>query len=421
MQKTFQTEREDMLKVTHSGAYEAREQAKTLQEWFATGAATKKIREGLGVFSLSRKRNGPVMLEATLRAHFSNDEAMFDKDLEGTANIWCTDMGLNIKCSIPDFNVANEDNITGVIDGATSRLIKIQGTTAYMLIDKNTSYSAKPYESTTSIQNMEKMSASEVVNAINTAVSEATQELEAQINDDLKEYRDGTFKYFPPDQERGRGRNINPMVVITTMDNAVDELGSIMVGLESLSDDAHKMYNGKDLFGGDYELDFNKAISLARKASDILSNIKSGELDASDPAQRKTLEQIMADSTMLSEHLSGLWNELASGEQRCQSFFGSGKKLKPVNLAFSPSDFEPDSCEDTAYDIEEEGLKSFNTLKPCVKSFVNVLNALGSEYEPLISEINEILDKTPEISSNGTEAVIYQVKYQKLDYINITE
>lgn len=411
-----------MLKVTHSGAYEAREQAKTLQEWFATGAATKKIREGLGVFSLSRKRSGPVMLEATLQAQFKNDDALFDSVLDGTISVWCTDVGLNVKCSIPDFKVGNKEDITGVIDGWTTRSIKVQGETAYMLVVEDTSYAAKPYEEMKSIQNMEKLSASEVVNAINNAVSEAIQEIETQINEDLKEYRDGTFKYFPPDPERGRGRNINPMVVITTMDNAVDELGSIMVGLESLSDDAHKMYKGKDLFGGDYELDFDKALSFARKASDILSNIKSGELDASDPAQRKTLEQIMSDATRLSEHLSGLWNELVSGEQRCQSFFGSGKNLKPVNLAFSPSDFEPDSCEDTAYDIDEEGLKSFDMLKPCVKSFVNVLNALGSDYEPLIGEIDETLDKTPAISSDGTmKAVIYQVKYQKLAYINITE
>ena len=408
-----------MLKVNHSGAYEAREQAKTLQEWFATGAATKKIREGLSTFSLSRKRGGPVMLESTLQAQFKNDDALFDSNLDGTVSVWCTDVGLNVKCSIPDFKVGNKEDITGVIDGWTTRSIKIQGETAYMLVVKDTSWNAKSYEAETSIQNMEKMAASDVVAAIQKAVSDASKELEEKIQNDLKDYRDGTYKYIPLDPERRRDR-VNPMVVIVPVDRAVDELEAIAVGLESLSADAHKMYNGKDLFGGDYDLDFDKAISLAKKASGILNNIKSGELDASDPAQRKTLEQIMSDATTLSGHLSGLWNELTSGEQRCQSFFGTGQKLKPLSLAFSASDFEPDSCGETAYDIEEEGLKSFDMLKPCVKSFAKLLNHLESDYEPLIGEIEETLDNTTAVEPGSAQAaVIYQVKYQKLASITV--
>lgn len=407
-----------MLKVNHSGAYEAREQAKTLQEWFATGAATKKIREGLSTFSLSRKRGGPVMLEATLQAQFKNDDALFDSVLNGTVSVWCTDVGLNVKGSIPNFKVGNKEDITGVIDGWTTRSIKIQGETAYMLVVKDTSWNTESYEVETSIQNMEKMAASDVVAAIQKAVSDASKELEEKIQNDLKDYRDGTYKYIPLDPERRRGR-VNPMIVIVPVDRAVDELEAIVVGLESLSADAHKMYNGKDLFGVDYDLDFDKAIAMAKKASNILSNIKSGELDASDPAQRKTLEQIMSDATTLSGYLSGLWNELTTGEQRCQSFFGTGQKLKPLNLAFSVSDFEPDSCGETAYDIEE-GLKSFDMLKPCVKSFVKLLNHLESDYEPLIGEIEETLDNTTAAEPGSAQAaVIYQVKYQKLASINV--
>lgn len=410
-----------MLKVTHSGAYEAREQAKTLQEWFATGAATKKIREGLGVFSLSRKRNGPVMLEATLQAHFKNDDAMFDSVLDGKVSVWCTNTGLNVKGSIPDLKVGNRGDINDVIDGWTTSSVKIQGETAYMLVVKDMSWNSHSYEAETSIQNMEKMAASDVVAAIQKAVSDVLKELKEKVQNAMKGYRDGTYEYTPRDTERRNGR-VNPMVVIVPVDKAVDELEAIAIGLESLSADAHKMYKGKDLFGGDYDLDFDKAIAMAKKASGLLSNIKSGEVDASDPAQRKTLEQIVSDTTTLSGYLSGLWNELTSGEQSCKSFFGTGKKLKPLNLAFSASDFEPDSYGETAYDIEEEGLKSFDMLKPCVKSFVKLLNHLESDYETLIDEIEEALDETTAIEpGSDQDTITYQVKYQKLADINITE
>lgn len=410
-----------MLKVTHSGAYEAREQAKTLQEWFATGAATKKIREGLGVFSLSRKRNGPVMLEATLQAHFKNDDAMFDSVLDGKVSVWCTNTGLNVKGSIPDLKVGNRGDINDVIDGWTTSSVKIQGETAYMLVVKDMSWNSHSYEAETSIQNMEKMAASDVVAAIQKAVSDVLKELKEKVQNAMKGYRDGTYEYTPRDTERRNGR-VNPMVVIVPVDKAVDELEAIAIGLESLSADAHKMYKGKDLFGGDYDLDFDKAIAMAKKASGLLSNIKSGEVDASDPAQRKTLEQIVSDTTTLSGYLSGLWNELTSGEQSCESFFGTGKKLKPLNLAFSASDFEPDSYGETAYDIEEEGLKSFDMLKPCVKSFVKLLNHLESDYETLIDEIEEALDETTAIEpGSDQDTITYQVKYQKLADINITE
>lgn len=410
-----------MLKVTHSGAYEAREQAKTLQEWFSTGAATKKIREGLGVFSLSRKRNGPVMLEATLQAHFKNDDAMFDSVLDGKVSVWCTNTGLNVKGSIPDLKVGNRGDINDVIDGWTTSSVKIQGETAYMLVVKDMSWNSQSYEAETSIQNMEKMAASDVVAAIQKAVSDVLKELKEKVQNAMKGYRDGTYEYTPRDTERRNGR-VNPMVVIVPVDKAVDELEAIAIGLESLSADAHKMYKGKDLFGGDYDLDFDKAIAMAKKASGLLSNIKSGEVDASDPAQRKTLEQIVSDTTTLSGYLSGLWNELTSGEQSCESFFGTGKKLKPLNLAFSASDFEPDSYGETAYDIEEEGLKSFDMLKPCVKSFVKLLNHLESDYETLIDEIEEALDETTAIEpGSDQDTITYQVKYQKLADINITE
>lgn len=406
-----------MLKVTYSGAYEAREQAKTLQEWFATGAATKKIREGLSSFSLSRKRGGPVMLEATLQAQFKNDDAVFDSFLDGKVSVWCSDKGLYVQCSIPELRVGRKEDIPDAIDGWT-RPIKIQGETAYMLVTKHTSYNAQPYEAESSVQNMEKMTASDVVAAIQKAVSDASKKLEEQIQNAMKDYRDGTYKYLPRDSRSNE--RTNPMIIIDSVDRAVDELEAIVVGLESLSDDAHKLYNGKDLFGGDYDLDFNKAIAMAKKASGILNNIESGEMDASDHAQRKTLEQIVADVTPLSGHLSGLWNELTSGEQRCQSFFGTGPKLKPLSLAFSASDFIPDSFGETAYDIEEEGLKSFDMLKPCVKSFINLLNHLESDYEPLIGEIEETLEGTATDEPGSTQTpVIYQVKYQKLASISV--
>ena len=56
----------------------------------------------------------------------------------------------------------------------------------------------------------------------------------------------------------------------------------------------------------------------------------------------------------------------------------------------------------------------------CINAYGNFDSCINTS--DIIGEIDETLDKTPAISSDGTmKAVIYQVKYQKLASINITE
>lgn len=233
-----------------SRGYEAKaEPKKTLPEWLSSGTTTRKLREILPQdFQINKSRSAKFMMTCGLAALFHFDtKDLKDKYIPGTLNVYRTGNDMcYISVVINAFSLGRvtPSNVTDALE---------EGNTDDIFPDI---YEARFYGETIrvlkSMDSLEPMTVNECADYIDRYVSDVMKEAEEEIKKQMRKYPDYDFEYT---HDNSSTDGMVSFTMFPDCRNASDLLEGISVAARSACDEANKLYNGKDIFGGSYTLD----------------------------------------------------------------------------------------------------------------------------------------------------------------------
>lgn len=394
---------------------------KSLYEWLKSGATTRKLRELLPQdFKIERSRSAQFMMTAECVAWFQDDSKRNSMPrVNGAIHVYSTNSGMCfIRGRLDGIFIGRVDQ--GSMDEALSS--SFQGTSGQVHIEGDVVYPAirgdKWYRDNINIvHNLDEqamLSVSECAAYIDTQVGAMVDEMSAEVRKFMAEYKDFTFPYKP-----GTFSKINsPFKSLPNCSEALSDIQKIQVAVEAAKSEADRMYNGKDLFGGEYKIDINGVT----KPVDVLRTVLQGlDGEVHDVIKERPLfERYVQSTDKLCEALAGLWNGIVKLDKQLNNFIGSPSK-KEVSLTLSADDVE-DLIDDFDDDQLMDAVKGMNLMQECGRLCVGVIEKLFVEsYFITAEEVEELLETSPDELDAGDVKATYAVHYPKFVEIHVND
>ena len=239
-------------------------------------------------------------------------------------------------------------------------------------------------------------------------------EMSAEVRKFMSEYKDFTFPYKP-----GTFSKINsPFKSLPNCSEALSDIQKIQVAVEAAKSEADRMYNGKDLFGGEYKIDINGVTKPVDALRTVLQGLDGEVHDVSK--ERPLFERYVQSTDKLCEALAGLWNGIVKLDKSLNNFIGSPSK-KEVNLTLSADDVE-DLIDDFDDDQLMDAVKDMNLMQECGRLCVGVIEKLFVEsYFITAEEVEELLETSPDELDAGDVKATYSVHYPKFVEIRMND
>ena len=366
---------------------------KSLYEWLKSGATTRKLRELLPQdFKIERNRSAQFMMTAECVAWFQDDSKRNSMQrVNGSIHVYSTNSGMCfIRGRLEGILIDRVDQ--GSMDEVLSSAF--QGTSGQVHIEQVL------------------LSVSECVSYIDTQVGAMVDEMSAEVRKFMAEHKDFVFPYKP-----GTFSEINsPFKSLPNCSEALSDIQKIHVAVEASKRDADRMYNGKDIFGGEYKIDINGVT----KSVDVLRTVLQGlDGEVHDVSKERSLfERYVQSSDKICEALAGLWNGIVKLDKQLNSFVGNPSNSE-VSLTLSDDDVE-DLIADFDDDQLMDAVEGMNLMQECGRLCVGVIEKLFVEsYFITVEEVEELLETSPDELDAGDVESTYYVHYPKFVEIHV--
>lgn len=411
-----------------SRGYEAKaEPKKTLPEWLSSGTTTRKLRELLPQdFQINKSRSAKFMMTCGLATwfHFDTND-LKDKYIPGTLNVYRTsDDMCYINVVINTFNLGRvtPSTVTDALEGGHTDELSVIGDEIFPDI-----YEARFYGETIrvfkSMDSLEPMTVNECADYIDRFVADMMKEAEEEIKKLMRKYPDYDFEYTPDSS------STDDMVSFTMFPDcrkASDLIEGISVAARAACDEANKLYNGKDIFGGSYTLDCSDIDKSVKKLVEYLRVFDGNVHDIKK--EPNVFKDAVKNDEAIYDELLNVWNGIVRLDKSLNDFLGNGFN-KNVTVSFSASDME-DVVEDweycDVYDDMKDALKNLNLMKTCGEDFLEALKSMYSldcEYHSRMEEEIKPRAEMPldDFSSNDNVNPVYHVKFPKFLEIMVND
>lgn len=411
-----------------SRGYEAKaEPKKTLPEWLSSGTTTRKLRELLTQdFQINKSRSAKFMMTCGLAALFHFDtKDLKDKYIPGTLNVYRTgdDMCyINVVINAFSLGRVTPSNVADELEEGHTDELSVIGDEIFPDI-----YEARFYGETIrvfkSMDSLEPMTVNECADYINRFVSDVMKEAEEEIKKQMRKYPDYDFEYTPDSS------STDGMVSFTMFPdcrNASCLLEGISVAARSACDEANKLYNGKDIFGGSYTLDCSDIDRPVKKLVEYLRVFDGNVHDMKK--EPNVFKDAVKNDEAIYDELLNVWNGIVRLDKSLNDFLGNGFN-KNVTVSFSASDMEDVVecgvyCD--VYDDLKNALKNLNLMKTCGEDFLEALKAMYSGdcdyYSRMEEEIKPRAGMPLEgFSDSDIVKSVYHVKFPKFLEIMVSD
>lgn len=394
---------------------------KSLYEWLKSGATTRKLRELLPQgFNIERSRSAQFMMTADCVAWFQDDSKRNVMTIvNGTIHVYSTNSGMCfIKGRLDGIYIGSVDQ--GSMDEAlsssskgTSDQLHIEGDVVYPTLRGNRWYS----NAITIVHNLDEqamLSVSECASYIDTQVGAMVDEMSAEVHKFMSEYKDFTFTYQPVMSTKVT----SPFKSLPDCSEALSDIQKIQVAVEAAKSEADRMYNGKDIFGGEYKIDISGVTKPVGVLRIILQGLDGKVHDVSK--ERPLFERYVESTDKLCEALAGLWNGIVKLDKQLNNFVGNPSK-KEVNLTLSAGDVEY-LINDFDDDQLMDAVKGMNLMQECGRLCSGVIEQLFVEsYFLTAEEVVELLETSQDEFGDGAVKVPYYVHYPKFVEIHVKD
>lgn len=394
---------------------------KSLYEWLKSGATTRKLRELLPQdFKIERNRSAQFMMTADFVARFQDDSKRNSMPIvNGAIHVYSTNSGMCfIRGRLDGIFIGRVDQ--GSMDEALSSAF--QGTSAQLHIEGDVVYPAirgdqwnrSDINIVHNLDEQAMLSVSECASYIDTQVGAMVDEMSSEVRKFMSEYKDFTFTY----NNVMSTKITSPFKSLPDCSEALSDIQKIQVAVEAAKSEADRMYNGKDIFGGEYKID----ISGVTKPVDVLSIILQGlDGEVHDVSKERPLfERYVQSTDKLCEALSGLWNGIVKLDKQLNNFIGSPSKNE-VSLTLSASDVE-ELIEDFDDDHLMDAVKGMELMQECGRLCAGVIEKLFVEsYFLTAEEVEELLETSSDELDAGDVKYTYYVHYPKFVEIRVND
>lgn len=393
---------------------------KSLYEWLKSGATTRKLRELLPQdFKIERSRSAQFMMTADFVARFQDDSKRNSMPIvNGTIHVYSTNSGMCfIKGRLDGISIGRVDQ--GSMEEALSSSSKgtsdlhIEGDVVYPAI-RGDQWNRSDINIVHNLDEQAMLSVSECASYIDTQVGAMVDEMSSEVRKFMSEYKDFTFTY----NNVMSTKITSPFKSLPDCSEALLDIQKIQVAVEAAKSEADRMYNGKDIFGGEYKID----ISGVTKPVDVLRIILQG-LDGKvhDVSKERPLfDRYVASTGKLCEALASLWNGIVKLDKQLNNFIGSPSK-KEVSLTLSASDVE-DLIDDFDDDQLMDAVKGMNLMQECGRLCAGVIEKLFVEsYFITAEEVEELLETSHDEFGDGGVKYTYYVHYPKFVEIRVND
>ena len=392
---------------------------KSLYEWLKSGATTRKLRELLPQdFKIERNRSAQFMMTAECVAWFQDDSKRNSMQrVNGSIHVYSTNSGMCfIRGRLEGILIGRVDqgSMDEVLSSAfqgTSGQVHIEGDVVYPTIRGDKWYR----DNINIVHNLDEqvlLNVSECVSYIDTQVGAMADEMSAEVRKFMAEHKDFVFPYKP-----GTFSEINsPFKSLPNCSEALSDIQKIHVAVEASKRDADRMYNGKDIFGGEYKIDINGVT----KSVDVLRTVLQGlDGEVHDVSKERSLfERYVQSSDKICEALAGLWNGIVKLDKQLNSFVGNPSNSE-VSLTLSDDDVE-DLIADFDDDQLMDAVEGMNLMQECGRLCVGVIEKLFVEsYFITVEEVEELLETSPDELDAGDVESTYYVHYPKFVEIHV--
>lgn len=393
---------------------------KSLYEWLKSGATTRKLRELLPQdFKIERNRSAQFMMTAECMAWFQDDSKRnLMPRVSGAIHVYSTNSGMCfIRGRLDGIFIGRVDQ--GSMDEALSSSFKgtsdlhIEGDVVYPAIRGGQWY-RNDINIVHNLDEQAMLSVSECASYIDTQVGAMVDEMSSEVRKFMSEYKDFTFTY----------NNVMSTKITSLFKSLPDcseallGIQKIQVAVEAAKSEADRMYNGKDLFGGEYKID----ISGVTKPVDVLRIILQG-LDGrvhDVSKERPLFERYVESTSKLCETLAGLWNGIVKLDKQLNNFIGSTSN-KEVSLTLSSYDVE-ELIEDFDDDHLMDAVKGMELMQECGRLCVGVIEKLFVEsYFLTAEEVEGLLETSSDELDAGDVKSTYAVHYPKFVEIRVND